>query len=179
MSAIKEIAWLAGLLEGEASFSMKWNTPRIQLAMTDRDVVERAAVLLEGNVKLKQRKDAQPQHKQQYTVEVAGPKAVQWLMTLYTFMGERRQEKFRELLETWRAAPNNSRNKPYCIKGHALTPDNCYRRGHSWRRCRTCHLDYMQRKAERAKLSAIKNNDERVAAETSESGIGFRSTQLV
>jgi hypothetical protein len=43
-----DIAWLAGLLEGEGSFmrGKRKDAPGISLAMTDRDVVERAAKLL-------------------------------------------------------------------------------------------------------------------------------------
>jgi hypothetical protein len=45
-----ELYWLAGLLEGEGSFvkgpPSRPNCPIVQLAMTDGDVVERAARLL-------------------------------------------------------------------------------------------------------------------------------------
>ncbi len=45
-----DIAWLAGLVEGEGSFHMSTRSIAIILTMTDRDVVERAATLLNGRV---------------------------------------------------------------------------------------------------------------------------------
>ena len=42
-----DIAWLAGLLEGEGSFIVRpKNTPYISLKMNDKDIVERAANLM-------------------------------------------------------------------------------------------------------------------------------------
>jgi len=38
-----EIAWVAGILEGEGSFSRSHRTVRISLEMCDRDIVERVA----------------------------------------------------------------------------------------------------------------------------------------
>ena len=47
-----DLTWLAGLLEGEGSFlkapPSDPNCPRISLEMTDKDVVERAALLMQG-----------------------------------------------------------------------------------------------------------------------------------
>lgn len=51
-----EIAWMAGLLEGEGCFTAeggqraRFRYPRITLGMTDRDVVERASVLFDARV---------------------------------------------------------------------------------------------------------------------------------
>lgn len=45
----EDVVWLAGLMEGEGCFTMGWNRksgkmqPRIQLQMTDLDVVQRAS----------------------------------------------------------------------------------------------------------------------------------------
>ena len=54
MLTLKEIAWLAGLLEGEGSFGayVKGSqSPCIQFSMCDKDVLERAANMLGGPVK--------------------------------------------------------------------------------------------------------------------------------
>ena len=44
----RDIAWLAGLLDGEGSFSVIANgsAPGIKLGMKDKDIVERAALLM-------------------------------------------------------------------------------------------------------------------------------------
>lgn len=47
----QDLRWLAGLLEGEGSFCAgppnRPNNPRIELAMTDRDVLDRVASLFQ------------------------------------------------------------------------------------------------------------------------------------
>jgi len=40
-----DIAWLAGLLEGEGSFSIKNVSAEISIAMSDKDILDRAAQL--------------------------------------------------------------------------------------------------------------------------------------
>lgn len=47
--SIKEIAWVAGILEGEASFGLTNSnkTPAIWLKMTDSDIMERVRLLVD------------------------------------------------------------------------------------------------------------------------------------
>jgi hypothetical protein len=80
---------------------------RVQLCMTDRDVVQRAAAILSnGPLKIHTYKDKTNQHwKKTFRVAVHGPLAIGWLMTLYPLMGERRQAKIRIILLRWREAP--------------------------------------------------------------------------
>lgn len=47
---LKDLYWLAGLLEGEGCFTYSGSTPMVQLQMTDKDVVERASLLLKGSL---------------------------------------------------------------------------------------------------------------------------------
>lgn len=99
----KDIAWLAGLLEGEGCFRYR-TTPMIQFAMTDKDVVGLAAGLL-GAKSVRFRKQQAAHWKPQYEVSIHGQRAAEWMMTLYPLMGERRQAKIREILAAWRLAP--------------------------------------------------------------------------
>ncbi len=50
MMSLKDLAWLGGLLEGEGCFMIPKGSPRIALAMSDKDVVQRAARLMGLNV---------------------------------------------------------------------------------------------------------------------------------
>jgi hypothetical protein len=109
----KELAWLGGLLEGEASFMIKNGCPKIALQMTDRDTMDRVARILDVPVGAYSR---QPKGKATYKpvwhLAVHGVRAISWMMTLYQFFGERRQEKIRYVLGLWRdskAAPRASR----------------------------------------------------------------------
>lgn len=109
----KDIAWLAGLLEGEATFNLaggrhsrqqRPTNPRIVLCMTDEDVCRRAHALLGGNFYGPYRGRAfKPHYKSYFRVDVTGRRAVGWMMTLYSLLGERRQGKVRQILEVWRS----------------------------------------------------------------------------
>lgn len=107
-----ETAWLAGLLEGEGYFgasrvgNSKKRYPRICLAMTDEDVVERAALMI-GVIC---RKVLSPSHaakvetgekKQMFRLEVSGYKARDLMRLVAKHMGERRAQKIKESLEDW------------------------------------------------------------------------------
>jgi hypothetical protein len=103
MTNTREIAWLAGILEGEGNFRANTRTvsPVIRLKMTDKDVVDRVAALW-GN-KVGQRE--LPSGKIAYTTNVYGPQAVGWMMTVFTFMGDRRKAKIKKLIANWKASP--------------------------------------------------------------------------
>jgi hypothetical protein len=108
-----DIAWLGGLLEGEASFMIRKGCPKIGLQMTDKDTMERVAKILAVPVGAYSRR---PKGKSTYLpvwhLAVHGTKAISWMMTLYQFLGNRRQEKVRFILDTWKAskaAPRASR----------------------------------------------------------------------
>ncbi len=91
-----EAAWLAGLLEGEGCFSRGVRSgPKVQLQMTDRDVVARAAALIGGNGKISAY-DRSPNRKVIYRVNVQGEAAIRVMMAVYPLMGERRRAKIRD-----------------------------------------------------------------------------------
>jgi protein-arginine kinase len=95
---VKDIAWLAGIIEGEAHFRFQ-GTPKLQLRMADRDVIERAAKLLDRPVSIcfPERKG----YKTQYSVNICGTAAIEWMLTVYSLMGDRRKEKIREIVKLW------------------------------------------------------------------------------
>jgi hypothetical protein len=147
MSFRDEIAWLAGLWEGEGCFlAMKRNTIAMKIGMTDRDVIERAAAIV-GGPSIGERKT--PGHKTLYWFVLCGHTAASWMMILYQFMGARRRAKIRECLANWRP-----RLHPKC-----QNPDhNPPKRGEKWPTssgCPACtkarHARYAKKKgAERA-----------------------------
>jgi len=110
-----EIVWLAGLLEGEGCFGVKKGTKggsrpclRLQLQMSDRNVVERAAHFLEGNAKTCSPRKKHPEWSIMHFVEVNGAKAERAMAWILPYMGERRTQRITESL----FAENLSHHKP-------------------------------------------------------------------
>ena len=103
-----DIAWLAGILEGEGCFQLHRNSggrspvARLQLKMTDLDVVQRAAQIMCSEDKVKEipRPDSFKEHyKTQYLCVVYGQTAKDVMRAILPYMGERRSEKIREVLK--------------------------------------------------------------------------------
>jgi hypothetical protein len=113
--SVKDIAWVAGLLEGEGCFQPRAGrqSPLIQLAMTDMDVVVKAAKILGTNRVVENAKPTK-RGKPIYRTVVFGRNAVSWCMTLYPLMGERRQAKIRELLAKWKKSPSATYLRKNC-----------------------------------------------------------------
>jgi hypothetical protein len=115
-----DIYWLAGLLEGEGSFGIDKRSacPRLELKISDLDVVVRArrlmglkskigtlsaASILVGPSALRRgQRSARDAHR----FVAHGAVAAAWMMTLYTQMGARRRARIRKVLAAWR---NHSR----------------------------------------------------------------------
>jgi len=99
----RDLAWLAGLMEGEGSFfpgpPSSPRMPVIQVAMTDRDVLERAGLLLGRRVlDLPTRK----RHwKASYSITIRGARAVAWMQLLHPLVGRRRREQIERALASY------------------------------------------------------------------------------
>ena len=122
----QDVAWLAGLLEGEGAF--EWHKdcrpnrshfgwPAIGLAMTDEDVVARAAKLM--GVRTIQREFPQQGYnrfgkKTLYRARVSGQHAEKIMKILLPYMGKRRSEKIRELLVAYECRPRKRKPKYTC-----------------------------------------------------------------
>ena len=97
----KDLYWLAGLLEGEGSFSKgppsQPNTPSISCQMTDEDIIKRLASLVDiGYCECKPQKE---HHKVSYKVNLRGAKAVKLMMLISDLMGERRKLQIKAALK--------------------------------------------------------------------------------
>lgn len=149
MRTTKDLAWLGGLLEGEASFMIRKGCPKIALQMTDLDTMERAAVILGVPVGSYVRK---PKGKATYLpvwhLAVHGTRAISWMMTLYQFLGGRRQAKICSIIEEWRTsrmvprAPHGQRFMAICHPDRPRAADML---------CNSC---YMRRRRLRRKVGA-------------------------
>lgn len=88
--------WLAGLLEGEGAFDLhRGRYPRVRLAMTDRDVVGRAATLFGVSVRMSMRPAPQSA---MWHAEASGPKAEAIMRAILPHMGARRSGRIAVIL---------------------------------------------------------------------------------
>ena len=138
MKTTKDLAWLGGLLEGEAAFMIRNGSPVIRLQMTDRDTMDRAAAILGVPVgKFSRQPKGKATYRPVWHLGVHGTNAICWMMTLYQFLGERRQAKIRYILDLWKAsnaAPRAPRGQRYMAVCHPHRP----RRGNML--CGACYM---------------------------------------
>ena len=94
------IAWLAGLLEGEACFSIYSNGGiGIQLGMTDEDVIKRVSILL--GTRYHKAAPSTKGHKPVYVLCVLSAKAAYYMGQVLPHMGDRRAEKIKKCLASY------------------------------------------------------------------------------
>lgn len=161
-----DLAWFAGLFEGEGCFSIDRNgCTRLTVAMTDEDVIDRIKTLFPicQNVAPFQPQPARAGYsvpKIRFTWRVSDPHEVERITGLILpFLGRRRSERAQEVLRHLATRPGTGsfqRNKTHCVNGHAFSEANTVlgRDGHStYRRCRTC-LDAANRRYRERRKSA-------------------------
>lgn len=93
---MKNIEWVAGLLEGEGTFipgpPSKPHMPILVCEMTDEDVLRKLADCLDIN-SVTPVKKRQEHWKQSYVVQLRGSRAVSVMQELRPYMGSRRQKQ--------------------------------------------------------------------------------------
>lgn len=136
MIQVKDIAWLAGIVEGEGCISFS-STPKIVIKMKDEDIIKRVASILRINRSIISGKQ-EPHWSTTYAVAIYGTPAIEWLFTLYTFLGIRRRQKALEVINLWKARTEKF-NKDTFSCGHPKKPAN-FRFSGKYVRCRTCAL---------------------------------------
>jgi hypothetical protein len=130
-----DIYWLAGILEGEGCFLYD-TSARIQLKMTDEDVIVKSRDLMSPNSKIRIGIQKNTNHKTSYSFCIQGNLAIQWLMTLYSLMGRRRKERFREIFINWHNQQRRDKGVDVCLKGHIIEQLN-----NPQNRCKICDTE--------------------------------------
>lgn len=150
MITTKDIAWAAGFLEGEGSFTvgykksspsyhgMRVSAPQVQLAP-----LERLQRIFGGSIyplKLERKIN---------TWQCTGERAVGVMMTIYTLMSPKRKEQIKHCLDKWKASNAlYGPAKKFCKRGHPWVEENI----RSYRQKRTCKLcDTASRKLSRSR----------------------------
>jgi len=90
-----EIAWLAGLLEGEGCFYFR-GTSYIKLQMTDEDVIRRAADLMGRTYRRAEPRGSQK--KVVFSFELCAGHAIEFMKLILPYMCSRRTAKINEII---------------------------------------------------------------------------------
>ena len=92
-----DLAWAAGLLEGEGTFGLQRGTyPRVSCSMTDEDVLQRLQDVLGGQLVAVGRK--QEHWKAAWVWAMSGDEAARMLGLIRPYMGKRRGARIDELI---------------------------------------------------------------------------------
>ena len=125
MTTLKDIYYIAGLLEGEGSFAF-YGCPILQLQMTDFDVVNDAQKILDPTANIRAHNPG-GNRKILYHLHISGSIVVQWMMTLYPLMKERRKAKIIEVIKKWKEMPGFNIKTADPLRKYAAerwTPEN-------------------------------------------------------
>jgi hypothetical protein len=148
MATEAEIAWAAGLFEGEGCFSVtttKWGSliPSMNLGMTDLDTVERYQSIVDSS-RVRGPSDRGPGRKLMYNVDVAERASVrQLILAFLPWLGERRSRRAGELLAVIESLDAATEYRlEFCKRGHRWTEDNVYTAPSGIRACRQCKRDH-------------------------------------
>lgn len=98
MVTIQDALWLAGLLEGDGSFCIIGNSPKVILQMTDKDTVERAARVFGSNL---WKHPPTSSGKPVWACGKSGLSAVEWMRVLRPYMSSRRQAQIIKTVTSW------------------------------------------------------------------------------
>lgn len=95
-----DIAWAAGLIEGEGCFTLHSKKhPYLLIDMCDLDIIQKLYNIFPfGNVRGPYTNKKKPEHKPRWRFDAYGPKCRHIMMHVYPYLGSRRKAKIDELL---------------------------------------------------------------------------------
>jgi|SRR5579872_2648762 len=137
-----DVAWAAGFLEGEGTFRFtKSRSVCVSAPQKGTECLLRLQKLFGGSIYGPYTETHRiPQW------QLTGNKAVGVMMTVYSFMSEKRKGEIKKAINIWKSIPLNSFTHiavfGKCLKGHDWIPENIiieYKNGKEHRRCRLCH----------------------------------------
>lgn len=140
----EQIAWGAGFLEGEGSFTVNGaGTPQLSACQVQKEPLERLAAMFGGAVKFRDYAGRYSPNNQSYYVwGRMSANGYGVMMMLYPFMSPLRKAQIRRVVEKWRSRPGKHSTWKKCHAGHEFTEQNTLiyvdPKGGKHRYCRTC-----------------------------------------
>lgn len=141
-----EIAWLAGLYEGEGNCHIgKGRLITVSIRMTDFDIIDRLAILTGVGQLLgpydNNRKDRGP-CKPIKRWNANGGDAVDFLEVIRPWLGQRRGERADQAIHNWKTNRGRADSRDtHCIHGHEYTEETVYTYKDGGRGCRICRRE--------------------------------------
>jgi hypothetical protein len=137
---IKELYWLAGLIEGEGSFGKKHS--RITIPQVNYAPLERVQKTFGGKVGLSKR----PKRggRQCFIWYLGGAEARGLMMTIYPLMSPKRQAQIYRPLSFWLTESKRILHH-LCMNGHPMTEDNTYVYPDGRKVCRICLKEHWRK----------------------------------
>jgi hypothetical protein len=146
-----EIAWLAGLFEGEGSCGFYDRGMAVYIGMTDRDVIERVQKLFPGPQGIRVRNRVTAGTKPLWEWRIRRRELVaEFLCLILPHLGQRRSEQARKLIavaeDPKRGYGSGHRNKTHCRNGHPYDEANTSINDEGHRSCRTCRRNQTRKR---------------------------------
>lgn len=138
MISIRDLAWAAGFLEGEGTFSSQ-GSPRVSAAQVQREPLERLEAMFGGRIVSRVIANSFKPESPIWVWTLRTQRSAEVMMTLWTFMSPRRRGQIEQALDVWRKARRQRyRGAAHCIRGHALVGGNASAVKGRGIRCREC-----------------------------------------
>lgn len=142
MPSTIDIAWTAGFLEGEGSFTpggygaKRGSCPWVSAAQVQAEPLERLKQFFGGSISWP--KEVKPKRQQCGHWVLSASRAAGLMMTLYLMMSPRRKSQIIHSLSIWKQRPVERKYRRHCPQGHAYDEQNTYLYNGS-RTCRKCN----------------------------------------
>jgi hypothetical protein len=147
-----EIAWLAGLFEGEGTIVIRHRKfVRLVIGMTDRDVIERVDALVPMPNGPRRKTGEKAHYKDQFIWYAQRAPIVESLLNaMLPWLGDRRRARAIEALEVLvkhhPGSPGHQRRaKTHCPQDHPYDDKNTYTNARGQRSCRICNRQRARR----------------------------------
>jgi hypothetical protein len=150
---VRDLAWAAGFLDGEGSFSLLAPktphggvSPKLQAAQVDRELLDRLRRMFGGAIYLRRYNPPRPRIHDCHLWALNGKPAIGVMLTLYPMLSLKRRLQIQRVVAAWRSAPGKgsyNRTKTHCKRGHPFDATNTYIEKRAdgrfrIRRCLTC-----------------------------------------
>lgn len=151
-TALSEIKWIAGFLEGEGSFQFRRGCS-VSAAQVELFPLSKLQAILGGSIFGPKAYSNNRQPAWRWALH--GRQAAGLMMTLYLYMSPKRRQQIKNALLIWHSRPARPDTRVFCKWNHEYTPENTGRhigKHGSQRYCKQCARESKHRQKIRGSL---------------------------